>query len=658
MGRKHKKRRIVAWEIDDECLMLAFLDFRISQQYVDPAKNVEAIVEHLWEKRSKRFTVSQVEDKLNEIQNNVPRKTRKGTIFDRGLRALSHIPHEEKVKRLKQHLFDEFVMSAHSIGRKTRSTSRGLGSSQLQRSKHEIPETPSPSRVRSTRKSNAYLSPRQGTSPLAKRSRFEDQSPCTTSNRTLSPKYEECDRETPIPPHPTIRVMLPGTSDISMDDGLMSSVSHKENVSLDWNTTSTANGSYTTTKSRLENTSSRTEITGHEGDDQDLKEELTRLKNERDHLDSQMNTLYTMNSSLETALEECKQRCSQYAIEVKSLEYTLSEKNPSDRKILYQQERQIKSLTQSLRERTQNYTFSQLSADKHHNPKQEDIQSLINAIHYETKNILFSYDDYLTVRTPDIDHERDLRYLLGETLGGTPSSPLHSDALKAVMEENGLQATICVLVASALCKWVFESDFESTIAKASTLLSMYRQHISSLDGDNALRNVDIAANKLLFGSDYYLNHVIPARAKELASRLSDALAPLIPGKFPRQSTERFHTWGEDGEESVRREKRLTDIFSRALRLKGDLLSSTGLFFFVIFPRGTDFDKKLMIAETKHGDRAVIPSNTEAIQACILPAIYLHKCPREGIVDYKLKIMSEYPKESDAFLITRAIVVLR
>jgi hypothetical protein len=177
------------------------------------------------------------------------------------------------------------------------------------------------------------------------------------------------------------------------------------------------------------------------------------------------------------------------------------------------------------------------------------------------------------------------------------------------------------------------------------------------DGTIALRNVDIAATKLLFDSDYYLNHVIPARAKELASMLSDALAPLIPkvGGLPRRPTEKFHTWGEEGQESVRREKRFVDIFKLALRLKGDLLASTGSFSFVLYPHGTDFDKDSMIAETKHGDSPVMSSNTEPIQACLLPAIYVHTHPRQGVVDYKLEIQSKCPQES--VLISKAIAVL-
>lgn len=174
-----------------------------------------------------------------------------------------------------------------------------------------------------------------------------------------------------------------------------------------------------------------------------------------------------------------------------------------------------------------------------------------------------------------------------------------------------------------------------------------------------MKNVDIAANKLLFGSDYYLNHAIPARAKELASMLSDALAPLIPNTtdIPRRSTDSFHTWGEGSKDSSRREKRFIDIFKRALRLKGDLLSSTGLFSPVLYHRGTYFDKSSMIAETKYGDSAVISSNTECIQACLLPAIYLRRLPRQDVVDYKLEMQSECPAGSDFFLISKAIVVL-
>lgn len=141
--------------------------------------------------------------------------------------------------------------------------------------------------------------------------------------------------------------------------------------------------------------------------------------------------------------------------------------------------------------------------------------------------------------------------------------------------------------------------------------------------------------------------------------LSNALAPLIPNAkdFSGRSTNSFHTWGEGRQESVRREKRFTDIFERALRLKADLVASTGLFSVVLYSHGTGFDKRFMIAETKYGDGAVMPSNTEPMQVCLLPAIYAHELPRQGVVDYKLEIRSEHPQGSDLRQITKAIAVL-
>ncbi|OKL64177.1 hypothetical protein UA08_00534 [Talaromyces atroroseus] len=593
--------------------MLAFLEFRIGQGELDRVRNVEAIAQHLWQDRSRRLTSSQVEDKLKEIQSQTTRKRRRGTIFTEGLRVLSDYPHEGHVRRLKQQLDDEYVMHMHSQDRVTRSTSRGLGSSQPQaRKRTEIPESPSPGRLLSTKKPRFHLSPRQ--SPLARRNQLAGQSSHTAPNRTLSPKHEEGDRETPIPPNPTIRVMVPDSTDMSTDDDPLSPVPQSDGASLNLNATSASNSGWCKRpKQSLDSIFSESKMKSLEEEVKDLKEELTRLRKDREHLGSQM---HTINSSLETSLRECQRRCAQYADDVKCLNYALSENNPAERKLLYQQERQIETLRHSLSERRQNAEFSRLSADEHHVPKPDDIQEAIYAIHYETKKILLSYDDNLTVRTPDLDHEDNLRSLLGKSLGISFSSPIHCDTLKVVLEKNGLQAIICALIAAAL------------------------SHIKH--------------------SDYYLNHVIPARAKELASMLSDALAPLIPKarELPRRSTEGFHTWGEGVKESARREKRLTDIFKRALRLKGDLLSSTGLFSLVLHCHGKCFDKRSMIAETKHGDSAVMSSKTsESIQACLLPAIYVQQLPRQGVVDYKLDILGEDPEVPDFCLISKAIVVL-
>jgi hypothetical protein len=182
MGRKHKRPRVVVWTFDDECAMLAFLEFRIGQGETDRVRHIQAIVQHLSENRAKTFTVSQVEEKLIEIQNQAVRKARKGTIFSEGLKVLSRFPHEENVGRLKQQLVDEYLANMiRSEKRQLRSDSRGLDSSSQSRPRRrhlvpaEIPESPSPhGTVSEYRRSRLNLPAREDTSPLAKRRLFAD----------------------------------------------------------------------------------------------------------------------------------------------------------------------------------------------------------------------------------------------------------------------------------------------------------------------------------------------------------------------------------------------------------------------------------------------------------------------------------------------------
>lgn len=493
--------------------MLAFLEFRLGHGETDRVRNVEAIAQHLWQQRSKRFTASQVENRLNEIQHEATRKRRRGTIFDEGIRVLSNLPHSEDVRRLKQELEDEYLINMYSRDRVTRSTSHGLGPSQLNTRKRVLdtatPESPSPSpgRMLSTKRSRVNLSPREGTSPLARKSLLVNEvcgmseflfSFCSplfvrllrgllltslknshrASTRTPSPKQEGDTEITPIPPNPTIRVIIPGSSDISTDEDFPSPSFPNERVSLNRNKTPSANSrAQKRATHNLDTTFQEVKIKTLEEEVKDLREKLSRQTKDRDHRESQT---YTINSSLEMALTECQRKCAEYAEDVKCLKYTLSEKNPTDRKLLYQQERQIITLRNSMSERRQNAEFFQLSADQHYVPKQDEIHNAMYAIHHETKRILVSYDDNSTVRTPDLDHEDDLRSLLERTLGTDSSSALRPDTLKAVLERNGLQAVICALVAAALCEWVFATDFESTVAQPSKLLNMYRQHISSI----------------------------------------------------------------------------------------------------------------------------------------------------------------------------------
>lgn len=283
---------------------------------------------------------------------------------------------------------------------------------------------------------------------------------------------------------------------MSIDDDLLLPTSHNERVSQDRSKTPTTDTSlYKRAKNNLKSSSSEVKVKRLEEEVKDLKNRLSQLKEEREQFDSQM---HTMNSSLETALRECQRRCAEYADDVKCLQYALSEKSPADRNLLYQQERQIEALRHSLSERQQNAQFSRLSNNEHHAPKQEDIENTMYSIHHETKKILLSYDDNYTARTPDLDHEDVLLKLSRRTLGISPSSPVNSETLQAILRKNGLQAIICALSASALCEWVFATDFESTIARSSTLLNMYRQYISSIGKPLKSSRREIQANLSLF----------------------------------------------------------------------------------------------------------------------------------------------------------------
>lgn len=280
-------------------------------------------------------------------------------------------------------------------------------------------------------------------------------------------------------PHPTVRVIVPDSGDIMGDDDRLSYASHGERTSQNRNKLIAPTANSVLPKGVPHSFGSNSSVAKIEGlklEVKHLKEELARLRRDRRHLDSQM---HTMNLTLETALRECQQRCEQYNEDVKCLKYTLSEKNPAEKTLLYQ-EREIETLKRSLREMKQNTGFSRLPAGEHYVPKEDYVKEVMLNIHYETKKILFSYEDNFTVRMPDLDDEYDLRSLFRRTLGINPSSPIRPETLSTILERNGLQAIICALAAAALCEWVFESDFESTIAQPSMFLNMYRQHISSI----------------------------------------------------------------------------------------------------------------------------------------------------------------------------------
>lgn len=179
---------------------------------------------------------------------------------------------------------------------------------------------------------------------------------------------------------------------------------------------------------------------------------VEKLKSQLKSVNEDLSRTRTVNVSLQMALEKSQKECAEHADTIKCLEYSSAERNPAE-KTLYYQERHIAILKRALEEKKKrNTTFSKLSSEDHYAPKQEDIEKQIFTIHYQIKKILHAYDDNLTLKTPNLEHEDDLQALLRRSLGVDLQFPMDPDDLPLDLARIGLQAVICALTAAAVCE--------------------------------------------------------------------------------------------------------------------------------------------------------------------------------------------------------------
>jgi hypothetical protein len=125
----------------------------------------------------------------------------------------------------------------------------------------------------------------------------------------------------------------------------------------------------------------------------------------------------------------------------------------------------------------------------------------------------------------------------------------------------------------------------------------------SLDGALALRNLDLAAHASVITSEKFRTHRIPKLAKELAKRLSRAMAPLFVNESTghmQSDLDGFSTWGQEQDVYEKRRTRLKTIFERALTAKADSLLNLEEYEIVIYPPRAEFKHATMVAENAQG----------------------------------------------------------
>jgi hypothetical protein len=167
-----------------------------------------------------------------------------------------------------------------------------------------------------------------------------------------------------------------------------------------------------------------------------------------------------------------------------------------------------------------------------------------------------------------------------------------------------------------------------------------------------LRNLDFAAHASLIEEEFFQQHIIPARASVLASRILRTLAPFFV------QSESFEDLDDEviGALSAKR-LHLEEVFASALRIKAQATVSKDRFEMVLYGPGTSFDQDAMVPETMDGGRAEISlSITPKVKLCLLPSLHVYE--HDGkLVDLNNFVRRPNDQRSAATKLTKAVVVL-
>ncbi|KAH8900615.1 hypothetical protein GQ53DRAFT_740611 [Thozetella sp. PMI_491] len=209
-------------------------------------------------------------------------------------------------------------------------------------------------------------------------------------------------------------------------------------------------------------------------------------------------------------------------------------------------------------------------------------------------------------------------------------------------------------VAAGLCSLVFESAFPDLVAAESPLLHWYRRVILAKDGPRTLQRIDLRSNQSLIETECFMSKLIEDESRELSCRLIASLSSfLISGQDAGSSDlscqQELSNQISSSLNPLSPDAALHETFACALNLKARLVLCRKRFQLVFFQPGTPFDTTTMyknsaalgedVRRIRHKpplfNSKVNTSNNEhhSVRLCIFPALY--ECPLPEISD-------EYP----------------
>jgi hypothetical protein len=339
----------------------------------------------------------------------------------------------------------------------------------------------------------------------------------------------------------------------------------------------------------------------------------------------------------------------------KGFEATIEEKN-----------RYIREKISELNDRRLLGRFTKFSLNSQATCGETSIATAFNDIYVESRNIVYQSNRQqpsLSLTT-SLGEETDFHFLLRNVL---VTDSLSTEEIKLILSKLSSQEIVRLVTMSALREWVFEADFPQLAEPSSELFERYRESVGKLgrhlsfydaqllevangssDGALALRNLDLAAHSSIITSDDFRNHRIPKLAKELAKRLSRALATLFvkdPLDYIQSDLDGFPTWNQEQDVYEQRRTRMRTIFKQALTAKADSLLNLEEYNIVMYLPGADFNEATMVAESIEGTEQYRDnSDGRIVEVCLEAAVFSYP---------KRKLSGDGPK-----FITEALVQSR
>ncbi|KAI9055337.1 hypothetical protein LZ554_000296 [Drepanopeziza brunnea f. sp. 'monogermtubi'] len=210
------------------------------------------------------------------------------------------------------------------------------------------------------------------------------------------------------------------------------------------------------------------------------------------------------------------------------------------------------------------------------------VDEAMDNIASELEMLMYGHTPNTRLLTPTAAGNFDLVDLLGSIFEGSAGEPQdHMARLHDMIEKYRHGSVVRILTVAALRKWVFATAFPDFSPRDVPLLKAYRKIIITHDGWSRLHNLELATYNALIEEKGFQEIVIPRKAEELATRLSQALGPLFTN-----NTQHPESWGDNLDVSEERHARFMEVFENALRLKASIVAVDQSFEFVLYEPGT------------------------------------------------------------------------